>query len=250
MARIRTIKPEFWTSGQVTDCSLVARLLFIGMLNFCDDHGVHPACTKRLKMQVFPADQLSYGEIQAMIDELLATGLLYAYQVDGADYWQVTGWAKHQKIEKPTYRHPLPKPLAQADYSTTPRQVVAEQSSSTRRIVDEQSASTRRRNGKESKGSKTLSGTPDAIAILDYLNAKTGSRYKPLNANVLLVAARLRESSIDECRAVIDAKVAAWQHDDKMHKYLRPATLFNATKFANYVGELGTSSKGNGRDWE
>ena len=42
MARIRTIKPEFWTSEQVVDCSPTARLLFIGLWNFCDDGGVHP----------------------------------------------------------------------------------------------------------------------------------------------------------------------------------------------------------------
>lgn len=239
MARIRTIKPEFWTSEQVADCSVVARLLFIGIWTFCDDHGVHPASTKRLKMEVFPSDQIGDDMIQAMIDELVAAGLLHPYQVDGKGYWQVTGWARHQKIEKPTYRHPVPEAQVQADHSPT-----------TRRIIDEQSTSTRPRNGKESKGSKTLSGTPDAIAILDYLNEKTGRCYRPLKATVSLIAARLSESSIDECRAVIDAKVAAWQHDDKMRVYLRPATLFNATKFANYAGELDFSSKGNGRDWE
>jgi len=82
MARIRTIKPEFWTSEQITDCSLVARLMFIGMLNFCDDHGVHPASIKRLKMEVFPSDELGNDAIQTMIDELVKAGLLYPYLVD------------------------------------------------------------------------------------------------------------------------------------------------------------------------
>jgi uncharacterized phage protein (TIGR02220 family) len=250
MARIRTIKPEFWTSEQVADCSLVARLLFIGIWTFCDDHGVHPASTKRLKMEVFPSDQIGDGTIQAMIDELVVAGLLYPYQVDGKGYWQVTGWTRHQKIEKPTYRHPVPEAQVQADHSLITRGAVDDNSPTTRRIIDEQSTSTRPRNGKESKGSKTLSDMSDAIAILDYLNEKTGRRYKPLKATVLLIVARLGESSIDECRAVIDAKVAAWQHDDKMRVYLRPATLFNATKFANYAGELDFSSKSDERDWE
>lgn len=250
MARIRTIKPEFWTSEQVADCSLVARLLFIGIWTFCDDHGVHPASTKRLKMEVFPSDQIGDDTIQTMIDELVVAGLLYPYQVDGKGYWQVTGWVRHQKIEKPTYRHPVPKAQVQADQSSITRGVVDDNSPTTRGIIDEQATNTRPRNGKESKGSKTLSGTSDAIAILDYLNEKTGRRYRPLKATVSLIAARLSESSIDECRAVIDAKVAAWQHDDKMRAYLRPATLFNATKFANYAGEFDFSSKGNGRDWE
>jgi uncharacterized phage protein (TIGR02220 family) len=185
-----------------------------------------------------------------LIDELVVAELLYPYQVDGKSYWQVTGWARHQKIEKPTYRHPVPEAQVQADHSPIIREVVDDNSPTTRRFIDEQSTSTHPRNGKESKGSKTLSGTPDVIAILDYLNEKTGRRYRPLKATVSLIAARLSESSIDECRAVIDAKVTAWQHDDKMREYLRPATLFNATKFANYVGEIGFSSKGDGRDWE
>ena len=56
MARIRTIKPEFWTSDQVVECSFAARLLFIGMWNFCDDYGVHPASLRKLKMEIFPGD--------------------------------------------------------------------------------------------------------------------------------------------------------------------------------------------------
>ncbi len=43
MARIRSIKTEFWTAEQVMECSPIARLLFIGMWNFCDDGGNHPA---------------------------------------------------------------------------------------------------------------------------------------------------------------------------------------------------------------
>jgi hypothetical protein len=46
MARIRTIRPEFWTSEQVTECSMPARLLFIGLWNFCDDGGRMPYSPK------------------------------------------------------------------------------------------------------------------------------------------------------------------------------------------------------------
>ncbi len=43
MARIRTTKPEFWSSAQIIELSRDARLLFIGMWNFCDDNGRHKA---------------------------------------------------------------------------------------------------------------------------------------------------------------------------------------------------------------
>ncbi|WP_133140242.1 hypothetical protein [Legionella genomosp. 1] len=109
MSRIRTIKPEFWTSEQILSCSLNARLLFIGMWNFCDDNGVHTASYVRLKTEVFPADDFSPAEIEKLINELIQNNLLCEYEKDNALYWMVTGWKKHQRIDKPTSRYPLPQ---------------------------------------------------------------------------------------------------------------------------------------------
>lgn len=105
MSRIRTIKPEFWVSEQVILCSPLARLLFIGMWNFCDDSGIHPASCIRLKAEVFPGDTISPDEIRRLVDELLSNGLLDEYRVDDKAYWQVTGW-EHQKIDKANYKYP------------------------------------------------------------------------------------------------------------------------------------------------
>lgn len=107
MPRIRTIKPEFWSSEQVVDCSATARLLFIGLWNFSDDAGRHVASAKRLKMEVFPGDPFSHSDILEWIDELKQAGLIIEYEVQGQSYWQVTGWG-HQKIEKPNVKHPPP----------------------------------------------------------------------------------------------------------------------------------------------
>lgn len=107
MARIRTIKPEFWTSEQVVECSPIARLLFVGMWNFCDDGGNHPASAKTLKMQIFPGDDIAASQIESYISELLSNGLLSEYTAEGRKYWHVTGW-KHQKIDRPSYKHPRP----------------------------------------------------------------------------------------------------------------------------------------------
>ena len=108
MARIRSVKPEFWTSEQIAECSPNVRLLFIGMWNFCDDYGVHPASCARLKMEVFPADAISSADIRRMIDELLANYLLQEYEIDGSQYWLVTGFDKHQKPDTKTGKYPLP----------------------------------------------------------------------------------------------------------------------------------------------
>lgn len=107
MARIRSIKPEFWTAEQVMECSPLARLAFIGLWNFCDDAGIHPASPKTLKAEVFPSDDITSTHVAEMVRELVTQGLLEEYEVDGRQFWAVTGW-HHQKIDQPTYKHPRP----------------------------------------------------------------------------------------------------------------------------------------------
>ena len=112
MARIRTIKPEFWTAEQVMELSRDARLLFVGMWNFCDDQGVHPAALKTLKAEVFPGDDITGDDVKRMIDEIIAQGLLCEFEHENRRWWHVTGW-KHQLINRPTpSRYPRPPRIA------------------------------------------------------------------------------------------------------------------------------------------
>lgn len=106
MARIRSIKPEFWSSEQVMECSPIARLLFIGLWNFCDDAGNHVASAKTIKAEIFPGDDISSTDVQRMLDELSSNSLIAFYANGEKEYLHVTGWRKHQKIDRPTYKHP------------------------------------------------------------------------------------------------------------------------------------------------
>ena len=152
MSRIRTIKPEFWVSEQILSCSPNARLLFIGMWNFADDHGVHPASYIRLKAEIFPADNCTSENIKTSINELIKNGLIREYTVEGKSYWIVTGWGSHQRIDRPTYRYPTPESSLKTivDNSTTTRRELIEASQSTLRIVDE--SSTTEWNGMDRNG--------------------------------------------------------------------------------------------------
>ncbi|HEO1402481.1 TPA: hypothetical protein VAH73_002233 [Legionella pneumophila] len=152
MSRIRTIKPDFWTSEQVIYCSPNARLLFIGLWNFCDDNGVHQASFVRLKAEVFPCDPFTFTEIEQMILELIKHELIYEYIVSGTSYWIVTGWKRHQRIDKPTYKHPLPQPGLKKieDISTTIPRIIDNHSKITNQSLDE--SSTTERKGKEGIG--------------------------------------------------------------------------------------------------
>lgn len=100
MARIRSIKPEFWSSAQVVECSVNARLLFIGLWNFCDDAGRTDDLPRQIKMKVFPGDDFTADDIHGFLSELAVNGLIIRYEADGKRFLQVTGW-HHQKINRP-----------------------------------------------------------------------------------------------------------------------------------------------------
>lgn len=99
MARIRTIKPEFWTNEKVMSCNALTRLLFIGMWNFADDYGRMIYAPGSIKARVFPNDQLSTPDMRDMINELCSNGLLMLYSANDKEYIEITGW-DHQKIDK------------------------------------------------------------------------------------------------------------------------------------------------------
>ncbi|WP_222842695.1 conserved phage C-terminal domain-containing protein [Limosilactobacillus fermentum] len=74
--------------------------------------------------------------------------------------------------------------------------------------------------------------------IISYLNQQAGTSYRASSkATQRFVHARLKENyTVDDCKKVIDIKVASWKDDPKMSKYLRPQTLFS-NKFEGYLNE-------------
>lgn len=96
MARIRTIKPEFWTDERVGECSVSARLLLIASLNFADDYGGLERSSKQLKAQAFPYDAI---DCEPLVLELVRYGLFIEYEVADRKYLHIKGFNKHQKVE-------------------------------------------------------------------------------------------------------------------------------------------------------
>jgi len=75
--------------------------------------------------------------------------------------------------------------------------------------------------------------------IIEYLNHKAGTNYRVNSStNEKLISARLKDGyTLEDFKTVIDKKCAEWVNDSRMCKYLRPSTLFNATKFEEYLGQ-------------
>jgi 5-methylcytosine-specific restriction endonuclease McrA len=107
MARIRTIKPEFWTDSLMVSLPYEARLLFIGMWNFADDYGCLEDDPDRLAMQVLPNEDV---DVDLLIDLLVAAERLNRMEAaDGTRFLQILHFDEHQKIDhrsKPLYGEP------------------------------------------------------------------------------------------------------------------------------------------------
>ncbi len=78
-----------------------------------------------------------------------------------------------------------------------------------------------------------------AKGILKYLNEKTGRSFEPNKTNLDFIRCRIKDgATVEQCKKVIDSKVREWNDDPTAQTWLRPATLFNRTKFNQYTGQL------------
>ncbi|MEO8401836.1 MAG: hypothetical protein ABI597_08600 [Gammaproteobacteria bacterium] len=182
MSRIRCVKPEFWTSEQILTCTRDARLIFIGLWNFCDDAGIHPASYVRLKAEVFPADNCEISDIKRWINELIENQLIREYAVEEKLYWQVTGWKRHQRIDKPTYRHPAPLSSLKAieDNSANTLIVLTDNSMNQQRHLHESSVTDR--NGKEGTG-EDGNGKEISSSLREDIASKADSQHPTNKSN-------------------------------------------------------------------
>jgi len=75
-----------------------------------------------------------------------------------------------------------------------------------------------------------------AKQVLSHLNTITGSRYQVSKSSLENIRARLGEDfSVEDLQLVVDYSQAKWGNDIKMAEYLRPATLFQNSKFPGYL---------------
>lgn len=219
-------------------------LVFTNLLAYADQHGVVDKHFKAI------ADEtgLSMARVQAAVQRLEAPDpesrspemkgcrivRLDEHRVWG---WRVVNYGKYRAIRSEDDRREQNR-MAQERWRERhiskvsrrkPRSAQAEAEAISKEVKD------------------TVGLTPDiralrqqAVQILNFLNEKTGRNYQPVPANVDFIVNRLKDgATVEDCRQVIAKKAREWKGDEKMDEYLRPATLFNRTKFAQYQGELG-----------
>lgn len=113
MARIRTIKPDFWEDEAVAALSPLARLLFIGSWNLADDEGLLRWTPDYLNASLFMYDGLSPARVKKLMDEIEALGKVFVYSAGKTrqTLGYVVNFRKHQRINRPQPSRLPPPPL-------------------------------------------------------------------------------------------------------------------------------------------
>ena len=116
--RIRSIKPEFWRSDDITALSISARLTFIGLWSYVDDNGVGADKLASITADLFAPDlerdpPETFQRVSGDLQEIHQKGLITRYKVGGKPYLYVNTWSKHQVINKPSIGHKYPLPTSE-----------------------------------------------------------------------------------------------------------------------------------------
>jgi len=111
MARIRSIKPEFWDDEKLAmQTSRDARLLFIGLWNFADDFGIVKGNPVWLKNKIFPYEDIPKNQITLWLKKLTAVFSIIPFTANNEQFYFIRNFSKHQVINKPSksLRNPTP----------------------------------------------------------------------------------------------------------------------------------------------
>lgn len=114
MARIRTIKPDFWGSPEAGGMSRDARLLTLGLISCADDDGRFLAGHAAILGAVYPNDMdITPAKLGRWLSEVERSGMVRVYEVRGVRYGCFPSWERHQVINRRTQsKLPEPPPLA------------------------------------------------------------------------------------------------------------------------------------------
>lgn len=131
MARIRSIKPQFFLNEELSELPAIVRLLFIGLWTQADREGRLLDRPKRLKAELFPYDNF---DVDKGLNQLSDAGFIFRYKVNAnitdrilapeqpiteLALIQIKKFLKHQKIDKANESESdLPPPL-ELDYNKT-----------------------------------------------------------------------------------------------------------------------------------
>ena len=206
MARIRTIKPEFFTSEDIVALAPLTRLLYIAVWCEADKEGRLPWKPMTFKLRYFPADDC---DIKAMCKELVDAGLVTLYG-DGLAF--IPRFSKHQHINPRETASALPDP---ADAS--PRVATRQHAGNSR--IDAQGG----REGKGREGdTRDASRDGEPSGFTDFWNAWPSTDRKQAKGKCLEA---WKKAGAESLAAVIAGHIEKLKSSDDWARGFIPAPL-------------------------
>lgn len=119
MARIRTIKPEFFRHEALQDLELAnpgkyPMMVFEALWGHCDSKGRFEWKPRMLKLDILPFLPFDMADTLAILEN---AGMLHRYSVDGKEYGSIETFEKHQRLsgKELTEGEKFPSPTGEAD---------------------------------------------------------------------------------------------------------------------------------------
>lgn len=116
MARMRSVKPEFWADEDLSALPRDARLLYVGLWNLADEHSRLRGDPRYVKGQLFPYDDdLPATDVDRLLGHLADIGKVVRYRHGGAAYIFLPTLSRHQRLESDKVPSRLPPPPEQPE---------------------------------------------------------------------------------------------------------------------------------------
>ncbi|MFZ4563637.1 MAG: conserved phage C-terminal domain-containing protein [Bacteroidales bacterium] len=248
MARIRTIKPEFFRHEVLQDLTILhpklhPMLVFSGLLGHCDKNGVFEWKPRQLALDILP---FVWMQSRVLLDDSLAllrdSRLIQQFDCKGKSYGFIPSFVDHQRINGKESQAPALYPQPTEDTEFVDSEIPDNQQGSDGEATEKQPRSQEGK-GREEEGKRKGRGREPGVdetnsltlSILNEANIILSKNFKGSKDAIKNIQKRVAEGrTIEEFKTVCRNMLAAWGTDEKMCQYLCPETLFGE-KFDKYL---------------
>lgn len=156
MARIRTIKPEFFRHEALQDLEIAnpgkyPMMVFEALWGHCDSKGRFEWKPRMLKLDILPFIPFDMADTLSILEN---AGMLHRYTVDGKEYGLIETFEKHQRLSG--------KELTEGEkFPSAPCELTGKQRGSVGEIPESQEGKGREEEGNEAIAS--VAGKPAAV---------------------------------------------------------------------------------------
>jgi len=163
MARIRTIKPEFFLHEELFDAeaatNLPLRVAFIGLWTQADREGRFEWRPRRLKAAILPYDDVDMARV---LHALATRGFIAQYACEGREFGVIPSFPRHQVINNREADSEIPAPPETLENPPVlTRDARVDDPSGTREVHAQ--AEGKGKEGKGKEGNNSPTGAPDFV---------------------------------------------------------------------------------------